>query len=100
VESLNEFRDYVANKHNVRIRIRALTVDSSVIQRATENVVESVDDQRSCVRGSWITTESKTPTLTEIFFQYSVIKFRVFQELKPITVKSESKEFTYLSLVS
>jgi len=52
VESLKEFRDYVANKHSVRTRIHALTVDSCVIQRATENVVESVDDQKSCVRGS------------------------------------------------
>jgi len=59
---LKEFRDYVANKHSVRTHMHALTVDSCVIQRATETVV-SVDDRRSCVRGSCITTESKKPTL-------------------------------------
>jgi hypothetical protein len=67
VESLKEFRDYVANKHSVRTRIHTVTVDSYAIQRVTDNVFESVDDQRSCVRGSCITTESKKPVLTEIF---------------------------------
>lgn len=65
--SLKEFRDYVSNKHSVRTHMHAQTVDSCVIQRVTETVVESVDDERSCVCGSCITTEYKKPTLTEIF---------------------------------
>jgi len=40
VESVNEFRDYVANKHSVRTRIHPLTVDSYVLQRATETIVD------------------------------------------------------------